>query len=316
MGKKKFDVMAAQREVFVEGAAARDVDGKTASEIFDLMEKFAEYGFNKSHSAAYALLTYHTGYLKAHHKVEFMAAVLTNDRDNADKVAKGLRSARKIGIEVLPPCVNQSGIYFDSVDGKLLFGMGGVKGIGTASVEAIVEAREADGEFTSLFDFCERVDLKRLNRKTLEALVKSGACDCFEMPRARIFAGIDVALERASVYPTGSGISVRVAFLVCADTGSASENDDALPPHVMAVEEWSEQERLANEKATLGVYVSGHPLDRFETLIRKYATHTIDGLSKLRNFEFITLGGIQSSVRIRPFSRTDRVEWRSFNLKT
>ena len=300
MGKKKFDVMAAQREVFVEGAAARDVDGKTASEIFDLMEKFAEYGFNKSHSAAYALLTYHTGYLKAHHKVEFMAAVLTNDRDNADKVAKGLRSARKIGIEVLPPCVNQSGIYFDSVDGKLLFGMGGVKGIGTASVEAIVEAREADGEFTSLFDFCERVDLKRLNRKTLEALVKSGACDCFEMPRARIFAGIDVALERAQFTQRDRNLGQSSLFGML-DTGSASENDDALPPHVMAVEEWSEQERLANEKATLGVYVSGHPLDRFETLIRKYATHTIDGLSKLRNFEFVTLGGIQSSVRIRPF---------------
>ena len=166
MGKKKFDVMAAQRIKFCAGAKERDIEESTATEIFDLMEKFAEYGFNKSHSAAYALLTYQTAYLKAHHKVEFMAAVLTNDRDNADKVAKGIRNARKIGIEVLAPCANRSGVHFDAVDGKLLFGMGGIKGVGTASVEAIVEAREQGGLFESLFNFCERVDLKRINKKT------------------------------------------------------------------------------------------------------------------------------------------------------
>jgi len=300
MGKKKLDVMAAQREVFIKGAEERDVEPTVASEIFDLMEKFAEYGFNKSHSAAYALLTYHTGYLKAHHKVEFMAAVLTNDRDNADKVAKGLRSARKIGIEVLPPCVNKSGVHFDSVNGKLLFGMGGVKGVGTASVEAIVEARMADGPFNNLFDFCERVDLKRLNRKTLEALVRAGACDCFELPRSQLFAAIDLALERAHGTQRDRSTGQSSLFSMLAAPTDESSNDE-LPPHIEALDEWPEQERLAHEKATLGVYVSGHPLNRFATLIRKYASTNVESLGKLNSYEQVRLGGIQTSVRIRPF---------------
>ena len=271
-----------------------------ATEIFDLMEKFAEYGFNKSHSAAYALLTYQTGYLKAHHKVEFMAAVLTNDRDNADKVAKGIRSARKVGVEVLPPCVAKSGVYFDSTEGKLLFGMGGVKGVGTAAVEAIVEARQADGPFENLFDFCERVDLKRMNRKTLEALIKAGACDCFDLPRARMFEAIDVALEQAqkTQRDRSTGQSSLFGMLEAPDTG---QSDTELPPHIERVEEWSEQVRLAHEKSTLGVYVSGHPLNRFATLIRKYASTTVESLGKLKNFEEIRLGGIQTNVRVRPF---------------
>ena len=300
MGKKKLDVMAAQREVFIQGAQERDVSANVASEIFDLMEKFAEYGFNKSHSAAYALLTYHTGYLKAHHKVEFMAAVLTNDRDNADKVAKGLRSARKIGIEVLPPCVNQSGVHFDAVQGKLLFGMGGVKGVGTASVEAIVEARSAGGDFTSLFDFCERVDLKRLNRKTLEALVKTGACDCFELPRSQLFAAIDLALERAHTTQRDRSTGQSSLFGMLAAPQEETQQNE-LPPHIEGLDEWPEQERLAHEKATLGVYVSGHPLNRFATLIRKYASTTVESLGKLNSYEQVRLGGIQTSVRIRPF---------------
>ena len=190
-----------------------------------------------------------------------MAAVLTNDRDNADKVAKGLRSARKIGIEVLPPCVNQSGVHFDSVNGKLLFGMGGVKGVGTASVEAIVEARDEGGEFKSLFDFCERVDLKRLNRKTLEALVKAGACDCFELPRAQLFAAIDLALERAQMTQRDRSTGQSSLFGMLAAPSETATSDDELPPHIEAIDEWAEQERLAYEKATLGVYVSGHPLN-------------------------------------------------------
>jgi DNA polymerase III subunit alpha len=300
MGKKKLDVMAAQREVFVKGAADNDVPNAQATDIFDLMEKFAEYGFNKSHSAAYALLTYQTGYLKAHHKVEFMAAVLTNDRDNAEKVAKGIRSARKIDVDVLPPCVANSGVYFDSVDGKLLFGLGGVKGVGTTAVEAIVEARQAGGPFENLFDFCERVDLKRMNRKTLEALVKAGACDYFGLPRARMFAAIDVALERAQKTQRDRSTGQSSLFGMLA-APTAADDDKNLPPHIDRIEEWSEQVRLAHEKSTLGVYVSGHPLNRFATLIRKYASTTVEALPKLRNFEEVRLGGIQTGIRVRPF---------------
>ncbi|MGC6416922.1 MAG: DNA polymerase III subunit alpha [Bradymonadia bacterium] len=304
MGKKKAEVMAAQREEFAKGAKVKDIDRTKADEIFDLMEKFAQYGFNKSHSAAYALLTYHTAYLKAHHKVEFMAAVLTNDRDNADKVAKGIRSARKIGIEVLPPCVNLSGVDFDALDGKLLFGMGGIKGVGAASVEAIVEAREDGGNFESLFDFCERIDLKRINKKTMEALVKSGAFDSLEQPRARLMAAIDTAMERAqnAQRDRASGQANLFGMLASA---SEEESEDALPPELMRVEEWPEQVFLAHEKSTLGFYISGHPLDRFSHLIARYASTTIDSLGNHKNHDQVTLGGVQTSIRVVPFKKGD-----------
>ena len=300
MGKKKLDVMAAQREVFVQGAGERDVPKEQATEIFDLMEKFAEYGFNKSHSAAYALLTYQTGYLKAHHKVEFMAAVLTNDRDNADKVAKGIRSARKVGVEVLPPCVAKSGVYFDSTEGKLLFGMGGVKGVGTAAVEAIVEARQADGPFENLFDFCERVDLKRMNRKTLEALIKAEpviVLTYLEHECSKPLMWLSSEPQKTQ-RDRSTGQSSLFGMLEAPDTGQATPSCHRI---LSGVEEWSEQVRLAHEKSTLGVYVSGHPLNRFATLIRKYASTTVESLGKLKNFEEIRLGGIQTNVRVRPF---------------
>ena len=304
MGKKKAEVMAAQREEFAKGAKIKDIDRAKADEIFDLMEKFAQYGFNKSHSAAYALLTYQTAYLKAHHKVEFMAAVLTNDRDNADKVAKGIRSARKIGIEVLPPCVNLSGVDFDALDGKLLFGMGGIKGVGAASVEAIVEAREDGGNFESLFDFCERIDLKRINKKTMEALVKSGAFDSLEQPRARLMAAIDTAMERAqnAQRDRASGQANLFGMLASA---TEEESEDALPAEIMRVEEWPEQVFLAHEKSTLGFYISGHPLDRFSHLIARYASTTIDSLGNHKNHDQVTLGGVQTSIRVVPFKKGD-----------
>ncbi|MEE2787965.1 MAG: DNA polymerase III subunit alpha [Myxococcota bacterium] len=300
MGKKKFDVMAAQRIKFCAGAKERDIAETTATEIFDLMEKFAEYGFNKSHSAAYALLTYQTAYLKAHHKVEFMAAVLTNDRDNADKVAKGIRNARKIGIEVLAPCANRSGVHFDAVDGKLLFGMGGIKGVGTTSVEAIVEARDEGGPFESLFDFCERVDLKRINKKTMEALINSGAFDFLDSPRARLVAAVDAAIERAqnTQRDRDAGQSSLFAVFDAADTTTSVQD---LPAAVMNIHEWPEQELLANEKSALGFYISGHPLDRFKDLLGRYASATIDSLGKRDNHERVTIGGVQTSIRIRPF---------------
>ncbi len=300
MGKKKLDVMAAQREVFKTGAKERGVAEKTASEIFDLMEKFAEYGFNKSHSAAYALLTFQTAYLKAHHPIEFMAALLTNDRDNADKVAKGIRHARQMGIEVMPPCINLSGVNFESVDGRLLFGMGGLKGVGTSSVEAIVEARTSNGPFTSLFDFCERVDLKRINKKTIEALNNAGAFDLFDHPRARIEAGLDIALERAqsTQRDKASGQSSLFGML---SSPNVSDEDDEFPSDILKVSEWPEQILLAREKLSLGVYVSGHPLDRFINLIERHGNATVDSLPRKEPYEPVIIGGIQTGIRVRPF---------------
>ncbi len=307
MGKKKFDVMAAQRVVFAEGALKLyGVDEAKASEIFDLMEKFAQYGFNKSHSGAYALLTYQTAYLKVHHRVEFVAALLTNDRDNPEKVAKGIRNAKKIDVEVLPPDVNLSKDSFDAVDGKVLFGMGGVKGVGSTAVDAIVEARQ-DKPFTSLFDFCERVDLRRVNKKTIEALIKTGAFDFCEHPRARLVAALDIAVERAqnTQRDKASGQANLFGMLAAPPSAEDELDDDALPPDLMQVGEWAEQELLANEKSVLGMYVSGHPLDRFADQIRKYANCSVENLGKRENYEVVTLGGIITSCRIRPFKSGD-----------
>ena len=298
MGKKKAEEMAKQRQIFVEGSLKNGVDGKTAGEVFDLMETFAQYGFNKSHSAAYAVLTYQTGWLKAHHPVEFWASMLTNDRENADKVAKGIRHARNSGIEVMPPDVNRSGVDFDAEGGKILFGMAGVKGVGQTAVEAILEARK-EGRFKSLFDFCERVDMKRVNKKTLEALIKTGAFDFCGHPRARLMEAIDKALQRAQAAQAQQDQADFFGMLAL--PGGATAADETLTEDVLAIHEWSEKDLLAAEKEVLGFYVSGHPLDRFAEIIRKSGAIPIDALERRENFEKVTIAGLISSVRIRPF---------------
>jgi DNA polymerase-3 subunit alpha len=303
MGKKKADVMAAQRAVFVKGSTERGVDAAVAGDIFDLMEKFAEYGFNKSHSAAYALVTYHTAYLKHHHPVEFAAALLTNDKDASEKVAKQIRAARHQGLEVLPPDVNRSGADFDAVDGKILFGMAGVKGVGGTAVESIVEARTQDGPFKSLFDFCERVDLRRVTKKTLEALIKSGAFDFCGQPRARLVALLDFAFDRAQQVQRDKAAGQSSLFDLFGGGGPAAEPE--IPADIAAVGEWAERELLGYEKEFLGFYVSGHPLDRFADQIAKYASSTVESLPRLEPFSRVTLAGIVSSVRVRPFRSGD-----------
>ncbi|MCA9542886.1 MAG: DNA polymerase III subunit alpha, partial [Myxococcales bacterium] len=305
MGKKKFDVMAQQRVVFADGAKGRGIDPKIATKVFDLMESFAAYGFNKSHSAAYALLTYYTAWLKVHHPVEFWASVLTNDRDNADKVAKGIRHARHAGVDVLPPDVNRSVADFDVVDGKILFGMAGVKGVGSTAVEAIVEARQEGGAFESFFDFCERVDLRRVNKKTIEALARTGAFDAFGHPRARLVAGIDVAFERAQNAQRDKASGQASLFGMFDAAAGKDTGDDDFPPEVLEVGEWPEQVLLAHEKSVLGFYVSGHPLDRFADQINRYANATVESLPERENYDRVTLAGIVQSARIRPLKRGD-----------
>ncbi len=305
MGKKKAEVMAQQRVLFGEGAAANGVDAQVATDIFDLMETFAQYGFNKSHSAAYALLTFQTGYLKTHHEVEFWAAVLTSDKDNADKVTKGIRNARDRRMEVLPPDINKSGANFDAVDGRILFGMAGVKGVGETAVEGIVEARDAGEAFTSLFDFCERVDLRRVNKKTIEALIMTGAFDFCGHPRARMVAAVDLSVERAQQIQRDAASGQSSFFDVLA--APAEEEAPEFPKHVMGIEEWPEQELLANEKASLGFYVSGHPLDRFNEIIRRHATHRVEDLYRLENRAKVKLAGVVTSLRVRPTRRGGKI---------
>ncbi|MCP5151231.1 MAG: DNA polymerase III subunit alpha [Chromatiales bacterium] len=258
MGKKKPEEMAKQREVFVGGATGRGVDEGVASYIFDLMEKFAGYGFNKSHSAAYALLSYHTAWLKAHYPAAFMAAVLSADMDNTDKVVVFIDECRDLGLRVLPPDVNHCEHPFTVAGERVVrYGLGAVKGVGEGAVGAIIEERERDGPYADLFDFCRRIDTKRVNRRTIEALVRGGALDALGPSRASMMATLTYALQAAEQLDRDATTGQDDLF---GGTMVAGDNTRRF----VEVEEWSEPERLSAEKETLGLYLTGHPIAEYE----------------------------------------------------
>ncbi len=267
MGKKDPKVMEAQRERFMEGARQNGVDPKKAAEIFDLMAKFAGYGFNKSHSAAYGLIAFQTAFLKTHYPAEFMAALLTSEMGNTDKVMLHIAECREQKLTVLPPDVNRSQRDFTVVDDAVVFGLAAVKNVGLGAVEAILEAREKDGPFAGLFDFCERVDLKRLNRRVLESLIKCGAFDSTGGHRSQLMAALDEAIDhgqKLSRDRQGGQANMFSAFAVAAPAAKAHE----LP----AVPAWSEPDALAYEKEALGFYITGHPLNRFAGELGRLST--------------------------------------------
>ncbi len=311
MGKKKADVMAELKGKFVRGAVEHSGwQEKPATELFELIEKFAGYAFNKSHSAAYAVISYQTAFLKTYYPVEFMAALLSTEMSNQDNVVKYIQSAREHGIEILPPDINLSERDFSVVrdeagKGRILFGLGAVKGVGDAAIESIVESRK-DGPFRSLYGFAERVDLKRLNRKVMESLVKSGCFDCFARPRAQLFNVLDRVLEAAQVTQKDRASGQTNLFAAFAKTRAA-----ATPPPSTASEtypeipEWLTKERLAAEKEALGFYVSGHPLDGYAQDLGRLASCTtaqLAGLSDGRGnrFQEVTLAGVITALRERP----------------
>ncbi|WP_375761320.1 DNA polymerase III subunit alpha [Corallococcus exercitus] len=304
MGKKKAEVMQAERAGFLEGCKANNVDLKVAGEIFDLMEKFAEYGFNKSHSAAYGLVTIHTAWLKAHYPCEFMAALLTSEKDNTDKVVKHIGEARESGTQVLPPDVNQSDMAFGAVEGKIRFGLGAIKGVGEGAIESILEARK-EGPFKSLFDFCERVDGRRVNRKVLEALVKAGAFDFEKRPRAQLFETIERAMNRGSSSQKDRAAGQSSLFGMLAGPASSGTG---LKDDYAQVEEWPEKERLAFEKEAIGFYVSGHPLYQYEKELKRYA-RPITAVQRARRDEKLTVAGIITVLRERPTKTGKRMAW-------
>ncbi len=306
MGKKKAEVMQAERAGFLEGCKKNNVDLKVAGEIFDLMEKFAEYGFNKSHSAAYGLITIHTAWLKAHYPVEFMAALLTSEKDNTDKVVKHIGEARESGTQVLPPDVNQSDMAFGAVEGKIRFGLGAIKGVGEGAIEAIVEARK-EGPFKGLFDFCERVDSRRVNRKVLEALVKAGAFDFEKRPRRQLFETIEKAMNRGSASQKDKAAGQSSLFGMLAGPASGG-GGNALKDEFAPVEEWPEKERLAFEKEAIGFYVSGHPLHAYDKELKRYA-RPITAVERARRDEKITVAGIVAALRERPTKTGKRMAW-------
>ena len=273
MGKKKPEEMAKERAKFEAGAAERGVDPKTATEIFDLMEKFAEYGFNKSHSAAYALVAYQTAWLKTHYPAEFMAAVMSSDMDNTDKVVGFLNEAKAMGLTVLPPDVNASNYMFEAIgDGTIRYGLGAVKGVGRGACEAVIDAR-GDG-YRDLYDFCKRVDSARMNRRTLEALIHAGALDALAGNRASLMLQLPEVLKA-----TDQIAKNRAAGMFDMFGGGGGDTDIHID--LPTCDEWPLKQKLDGERETLGHYLSGHPLDPYRAELKALVGHDLGQLDQL-----------------------------------
>ncbi|HEX4810130.1 MAG TPA: DNA polymerase III subunit alpha [Bryobacteraceae bacterium] len=289
MGKKSASEMAKQRERFIIGAAERGHPAKKIAKIFDLMEQFAGYGFNKSHSAAYAYLAYVTAYLKAHYAVEFMSALLTSEAGNMDKMVKYINECREMGIRVLPPDANQSDLHFTPAGDAIRFGLGAVKNIGQGAVEAIVAARLEGGPFTSIYNFCERVNLSAVNRRVVESLIKSGALDSTNANRAQLTEALDRALESGLRASRDRAMGQHGLFGFIAE-----EQKHEFP--LAKLPDWTMEQKLAGEKEMLGIYVSGHPLDRFHEKVADLATHFTDKLEGLERGVPVSLCGILTGI--------------------
>ncbi|MDM0001294.1 DNA polymerase III subunit alpha [Variovorax sp. J22P240] len=290
MGKKKAEEMAEHREIFRKGAAKNDIDQKKADEIFDLMEKFAGYGFNKSHAAAYSLLAYHTGWLKVHFTAEFFCANMTVEMDDTDKLKVLFEDAQKnFGMTFEPPDVNRGNYRFEPVNDKVIrYGLGAVKGTGQLAVEAIVRAREAGGPFKSLFDFCVRVDRQRINKRTVEALIKAGAFDSLQQNRASLIASVDRAYEFAVATEANAA---QVDIFGDSEHGSATQE-----PELVDATPWGVKERLTYEKTAVGFYLSGHLFDEVAHEVRRFCKREIDDLMDTRDQQVIA--GIVSDFRV------------------
>src|SRR5579862_1700729 len=291
MGKKNHAEMAAQREKFLSGCAARKVNPKKAEKIFDLMAEFAGYGFNKSHSCAYALLAYQTAYLKTHYPVEFMAALLTSETGNTEKVVKYINEARGMGITVLPPDVNSSDLDFTPVGEAIRFGLRAIKNVGENTVKGILDARAELGRFTSIYQFCDHIDTRLLNKRVLESLIKSGAMDSLGSRRSQMYAVIDRAMEKAQRRQREKTSGQHGLF------GGASAAPEPADEPLPDLEEWPEHETLAAEFATVGFYISGHPLSKFGSRLAELGAIDLAAVEGRRNGEEITVAGIVVAMR-------------------
>jgi DNA polymerase-3 subunit alpha len=293
MGKKDAEVMAKERGGFVIGAVNNGYDKKKANEIFDYIEPFARYGFNKSHSVAYALVAYQTAWLKVHHPRHFMAALMSSEMDRTDAVVKFIGEAKQMGIEVLPPDVNESNMYFTVVGPNIRFGLGAVKGVGESAVESVLVARQKIGRFSSLLQFCEEVDLRACNKKVLEALVKSGSFDFVGLSRMGLFDQLDSTADSAQRSKDEKERGQNSLFGMFA---AAAPKSDGTPVKLQQAPEWPEDERLRYEKETLGFYITGHPLNRFNDELKLFANASTDTLYKFVD-ETVNIGGIVSQIK-------------------
>ncbi len=310
MGKKDPEEMANQRERFNQGAKKNRIESKKATEIFDQMETFARYGFNKSHSAAYALISFQTAYMKAHYSVEFMAALMSSEMGDTDKVIKNLAECREQGIEVLPPDVNENQSRFTVVGEKIRFGLSGVKNVGEKAVEVILESRERNGKFDCLFDFCRRIDLRAVNRRVIESLIKCGAFDSTGILRPRLMAALDEAIKGGQAHQRDFQSNQIDIFEVLGGTDGKTPSGSEQYPEV---EPWSTSQVLAFEKETLGFYITGHPLDNYEAIIKKLPTcNTVRQREKPLNGQ-TKIAGVVTALRLRNTKKGDR--YASFNLE-
>jgi DNA polymerase-3 subunit alpha len=290
MGKKIAEIMAAHRERFLQGTAEKGIAADKASTIFDLIEKFGGYGFNKSHSAAYALIAYQTAYLKAHYPVEFLASLLTSEMGSTDSVVKFIGECRSHGIPVLPPDINQSGKEFTVSGDAIRFGLVAVKNVGENAIDAIIEARE-EREFSSLFDFCERVDLKKVNKRVIESLIKCGAFDCTEAKRAQFMAALEDALDYGQRVQK-ERLDPQMGLFDLGDNPVAVN-----APNLPQLDEWDSKTLLAIEKESLGFYFSGHPLNRYEALLEKYTNANAMSVKDVQDGEVVRIGGLVQSIK-------------------
>ena len=271
MGKKKVEEMVKQRATFIEGAAKKDIDEGTANHIFDYMEKFAGYGFNKSHAAAYALVAYQTAWLKAHYPSEFMAAVMSSEMQNTDNIVFLIDDCRINNLVVLPPSVNMSFYQFYASDvNTIIYGLGAIKGVGEQAMQSVIDSREQDGPFKDLFDFCHRVDLKKINKRTLEALIRAGALDCLGIERSSLMAQLPEAVQAAEQARSNRETGIMDLF---------GEVEEVQRKPAKPVKPWSDEVRLKGEKDTLGLYLTGHPIDVYRAELKSFIPNKINELT-------------------------------------
>ena len=291
MGKKKAEEMAEHREIFRKGAAGNNIPAHKADEIFDLMERFAGYGFNKSHAAAYSLLAYHTAWVKVHYTAEFFCANMTVEMDDTDKLKVLYEDAIKMGMAFEAPNINRGTYRFEPISDKTIrYGLGAIKGSGEQAIEAIVAARESGGAFTSVYDFARRVDRSRLNKRTVEALIKAGAFDCLDLNRASLLASVDRAFD----FATASQANVNQGGLF--DMGDDTHGSSHQEPDLVNAMPWGVKERLTQEKTALGFYLSGHLFDEVDREVRSFVKTRIDDLMDSRDAQLLT--GIVSDMRV------------------
>lgn len=303
MGKKKPQEMAKQRQRFMAGAKENHVDEQKAGEIFDLMAKFAEYGFNKSHSAAYAYLAYQTAYLKAHFPVPFMAALLMEDMHNSDKVIKNIAECREMGISVLPPDVNESSTTFTVVEDHIRFGLAAIKNVGEKAAEEIIREREENGPYASIFEFCRRVDLQKVNKRVIESLIRAGAFDSTGAKRACMAAVVSDAVESGQRANRDRQSGQLSLFELMGDDDGAEPTAAAKAYAYPDIDEWDEAVRLQYEHEALGFYITGHPLDRWRTQLERCRVVPLDRLTAWQDQARVLIGGLVSAVKEKRTSR-------------